>query len=709
MAAQGPGVGEELAMLDRVLHRLVVTDDEKLSPVLDKLLPKLVNMLNTSSRDVRPKVVDVLSHVSKRARPNINIILPCMELLMVCKDVSPTSFAFNFGLLFLEMGLPRCTPAEQGAIAIKIAHGIGRLPRYSTSQTTLLNLFLGALENMPLRSLGNGDTSGSAQLRTEDMIEVTDWFLDIALYPGVLTREGSSYPGISAAGLVRLTLKEKNWPGELLVVRKLAVLRAMRSDLFDPTAVVAPALAAACNPHHEVIKAAEDLLKSISSSDREGKLQRDAGVAGSVLGLVLEGSRPISTSGTESSSTAASVSRSAVPTALAARALTWLEAECPEGTIARALDAVRVVFLALLGGNQGRAGGDANTLPQTLDRANTARLKAAGGRLAAFLAARCPAPTLPLMGPLLLQAVQRVLLEHSGQVVDGNEAGMTTIGTNITASGAGGGRGSVGVTLDPKPGAAVSLQVQVQHTAMLEACYEALASLAARRPEIFAGDTTVPRLLFSELSAKEPVLRVKISAALGALKGALASELWTLLESAAASTEHRSRLCAVEWACDLFPFSSVPARRLCMSLCDDGVTAVRAAATRGLCPPTPFTSVAKATVQLPGGLVEGGMRKASVFHRYPTFSGFVLGALQKDRTSGMGTSVEEAIGPGDGPLDLPPAALARGLDFAMECWREMGVEIDGVAGSVDASSNGQHGHSQTMLLHRSAAIALWHL
>ena len=60
--------------------------------------------------------------------------------------------------------------------------------------------------------------------------------------------------------------------------------------------------------------------------------------------------------------------------------------------------------------------------------------------------------------------------------------------------------------------------MQTQRAAMLEACYEAVASLAVRRPELFSGETSVPRLLFSELSAKEPSLRVKISAALGALK-----------------------------------------------------------------------------------------------------------------------------------------------------------------------------------------------
>ena len=108
----------------------------------------------------------------------------------------------------------------------------------------------------------------------------------------------------------------------------------------------------------------------------------------------------------------------------------------------------------------------------------------------------------------------------------------------------------------------------------------------------------------------QPGLRVKISAALGALKpvyrspavanaaaataAAAASnknnlgdgarqtirqeeadsgwtaELWVLLWSAAASEEHRARLCAIDWAIDLFPFCHVGARRLCVALSGTG-------------------------------------------------------------------------------------------------------------------------------------------
>lgn len=517
----------DIEQLDRVLHRLVVADDAKLSPVLDILLPKLVLKLNGTAPRVRAKVIDVLSHISKRVRPNASIVLPCAGLLAVCKDVPASSFAFNFSLSFLEMGVPRLAPAAQGRIALEIASGISRLAPYSPSSNILLNLLLVVVEHLPLRLLEEAASAQGqaadpeaaalavAELASKDAAVVSDWFLDVCLYPGVLRREGSRYEALSPAGLARLTSKEKEWPAELLTRRKLAVIRALRSDLFSPGAAVCPAVAAAgCSTHHEVLKASEDLLKSLSSSDRHGALQRDAAVASGLLGLVLGGGGGKAPAAAASSAAAGSgaggggegalsSARSPASSALAVRALAWLEAECPEGTAARVPEAVRVSFLALFTGDGSAAGGERAPGAPHHDRANAARFRAAGARLAAFIAARCNAAMLSMVCPLLLQAVQRVLVKHSAP--SKSAAAAAAVG------------GTSGESEAP-PAVGTTLLMQMQHAAMLEACYEAISSLAVRRPELFAGDTSVPRLLFLELSAKEPSLRVKISAALGALK-----------------------------------------------------------------------------------------------------------------------------------------------------------------------------------------------
>lgn len=485
-------VTEEMAMLERVLHRLVITEDAKLAPVLDKLLPKLLRKLNDTPA-VRGKIIDILSHISKRVRPNSSIMLPCAELLQVCRDVSPTSFAFNFSLTFLDMTVLRMTPSEQGIIAAKIARGVSRLQIYSSAQNILLNVMLVVLEHLPLRSEGVASEAVTVvELSPEDSAVVADWFLDVCLYPGILTRKGSQYHGISPAGLTRLTAREKEWPVGLLTRRKLAVIRALKSDLFTPSAAVLPAIAAACDTYHEVVKTAEDLLKSLSSSDRNGALRRDSKIASRIFSIILENSasQRLKSRQAREGPPIPSPLRSPASPALAVRLLAWLETECPEGTAARVPEAVRVSFQALFSGGVSEA---------RHDRTNAARFRAAGARLSAFIAARCNSEALPMVAPLLLQAVQRVL------TMNASRAARMAAGTWTNSE-------------SQAPAIGTSLLMQTQHAEMLEACYETIATLAMRRPAIFSSDTSVPRLLFSELSEKDPSLRVKISAALGALK-----------------------------------------------------------------------------------------------------------------------------------------------------------------------------------------------
>lgn len=221
----------------------------------------------------------------------------------------------------------------------------------------------------------------------------------------------------------------------------------------------------------------------------------------------------------------------------------------------------------------------------------------------------------------------------------------------------------------------------------------------------------------------------------------LKSELWSLLWGAASSPEYRARLCAVGWACDLFEFSDVAARRLCISLCDDKVMAVRSAASRGLHPPTrTSTSYASASES---GTATTVSAEGAASSKHPRFEAFVLGAM---RDEAVPSSLARGGEPGPASLqELPPAALARALDFALQCHKAHGSGSDGKTNSSDeddkkvdivtasegedghkteeavavflsviestlasapSATDGQHGHAQMVLLHRSAAVAL---
>lgn len=181
----------------------------------------------------------------------------------------------------------------------------------------------------------------------------------------------------------------------------------------------------------------------------------------------------------------------------------------------------------------------------------------------------------------------------------------------------------------------------------------------------------------------------------------------------------------MEWACDLFDFSDVAARRLCISLCDDKVTSVRSAASRGLHPPASTATTAAAN---------DDSAKNSTPSAHPSFEAFVLGALRKNAVqavAGSGGAKPASV------QDFPPVALARALDFALECRKaassrgrggdnadlmdddspEDGKEneeavnvflalIEATLMSAPSATDGQHGHAQIVVLHRSAAVAL---
>lgn len=211
----------------------------------------------------------------------------------------------------------------------------------------------------------------------------------------------------------------------------------------------------------------------------------------------------------------------------------------------------------------------------------------------------------------------------------------------------------------------------------------------------------------------------------------LTPELWCLLWGAAASSEHRARLCAVEWACDLFDFSDVAARRLCVTLCDDKVTAVRSAASRGLHPQSRASTTVPAddNAAIATATATASATKSST---HPKFKSFVLGALRDAVPPGSSSPA-----PAPASLqELPPAALARALDFALECHRahhhssgsDGALSVEDVEGggeaenedaiavflsliedtlmSAPSATDGQHSHTQMVLLHRSAAVAL---
>jgi hypothetical protein len=595
---------EDVAALERILHRLAVAEDERLGTVLDKLLPRLIATKLDGSEAVRAQALEVLSHVLRRTKPNALIPLPCLALADVVSSAPPASHSLNFSVVFLEVGMPRMSAVEQGEVALTLVQGLSKHARHSHIQTQLLYIIQGALQafnSPPTPTLASGDVA-----------ELSDWFLDLALWggppPSSAGTGGSALPsptpGMSKSGILRLMHHEPVWGRVDLTRERLSVLRALRRGLLPPAARIRILLPLSCDTRHEIADQAESQLKAIMSSPAATDIAQDSFLASQILRFIV-GEGVLGKPRTDGE-------RCPCPAVLAMRAANFAVGECAGGVVANVVDGARVVFHCLLT----LKAFDIDAMRLDL---NVLKVQAAGARLAAFLCARCPPAKLPAVGGLLLKAVQEFIRRsaaHRGQMLQ-----MAT-------------------------SAAVHMAAEAQEASALESCYEAIASLASSSPSLCSKDTSLLHLLFHEfvgVTQSHPSLRVRISAALGGLRSAfrdpvasspaLEGEVWGLLWTAARNdSEDRARLSALDWAVGVFPFSHPVARHLCAYLSGDSMSAVLSAAERGLAPPLP------------------GMA-------YPSFTSFVEQALADTPCTGLGISAKS----------LSPLALASALEFSTHC------------------------------------------
>lgn len=143
----------DLSSLSRVSHRLAMVDTtEKLSQVLDKLLPRLLMRIGENNHQrqrqhdatsdtsdvlskIHAKLVEMLSHTMKRVRDDQRCLLPCRGILnlLLVQDVKGAlvtkqpvdPFTLNLSLAFLTLGIPRCSmdDLEELLPGLMVLHG----------------------------------------------------------------------------------------------------------------------------------------------------------------------------------------------------------------------------------------------------------------------------------------------------------------------------------------------------------------------------------------------------------------------------------------------------------------------------------------------------------------------------------------------------------------------------------------------------------
>lgn len=205
-------VRSELAALDRVSHRLAMTDADQLSSVLQKLLPRLVLRLLIEHQ--QSKVMGILSHVLKRVREDVSCQLPCDSLLETVQQQHESVLVRQVCVAFLQLGVPRTKEIESILpLLLKVWSSLQEqyligTESLRTQANALALLVLGCVE----RAVDNPvNVTEIRTLLQQNVIAANlyDLFLDALLYnqqqaPQTPTTSTIPPEGLSQAGVQRL-------------------------------------------------------------------------------------------------------------------------------------------------------------------------------------------------------------------------------------------------------------------------------------------------------------------------------------------------------------------------------------------------------------------------------------------------------------------------------------------------------------------------
>ncbi|KAG1660153.1 hypothetical protein FOA52_007810 [Chlamydomonas sp. UWO 241] len=655
---------DEVAGLDRVLTRLATTEDTNLEKVLLKLVPLVISKLATTHDAVRKKVLEILSHVNKRVKGQPSIKLPVAELLpMVSLEPAPgaphappadqLAMVRSFALVYLEMAFERA-PADARLEALSPLL-VGLSSRPPQHRAICLRLSISALEALAGTSTSaalalpaavsatatTADPGSSASAAHEKAREAAlakypflgvpadrDLFLEhvlkfllyqprssvskaqtplqaaaaAAATPAAATAaEEPACPGLSILDMKMLEEKGGTAP-EVLPKRKagLVGLLAAASAGLGANAVLLPLIAGATDPAAVVSTRCDELLKRVCGLD-SGKPSvdlEDAALVGRLMRMFhgnAEGTVRHDGLAVEARTQAAS-------TPVATRLMSLF---------------VRSIAAA-------------NAFPATVQtvseciygpRSNV-RLKQQGMEFAVWVFKHADLNHLKAMGPGMLTGLLASLEEGD------RKEDMASL-------------------------------------AMRGFAYQAVGSMAQRLPALLSGRTDVAQMFFRAVSEEPSGLRATVAEATSALAGAFkaeqlsreqADELEALLLSSIASHKDTVRVCAVQWANRLFPFTHAPARYVCVLATGDPKHEVREEGLRGLRlhPSQQATALALQAKQLGEGGVPGAATAAA-----PTVQlRDLLVCLRKNNA---------ALFAGSGPgrsLALPPKAFVALLQLA---------------------------------------------
>ena len=262
----------DLQQIERVFLKLaLIQTDEDLQKFLERFLAPLVIKLNSTDEQVHQKLIELFTHLNKRVIDRPNISIPLSQLFHRFQQDNLPNRVINFLLIYIRMGLSRCTPAKKSEIFPVIAQSLKG--KASNIQGNLLQFLVPMLANVQF--IGVSD-SGYTQLpfAWESFEDIKSHLIEYLYYylilPYNIERYGTaSPPGFCTKAMNSLKANSNTLPvGDALEQVKLSILQFLTTECFKQHSDTFLLLVAASgDPRVKVKEKAESILKKVPLPD----------------------------------------------------------------------------------------------------------------------------------------------------------------------------------------------------------------------------------------------------------------------------------------------------------------------------------------------------------------------------------------------------------------------------------------------------------
>jgi len=252
----------DLELLERVLMRLAIAENDQLEKQLNSLLVPVLSKLLSGNEQVRAKVLEILGHINKRVKPLPQVQLPLKGLLEQYTSPDSTAFLLNFSVIYLDMAFGRASVEDRVDAVPSLLNGISSKP--SNQQDTIMHMVTSVIEKIPVP---NKDEDKELKFpfakNPADSIVILDFWLVLLLATPQDPKEPEYVPpGMSIKSYKRILQRLPN--ADLLRARKLGVLEFLaKGRVFSDAQILPHLIVASCDNHHLVQRQGEDGIKRV--------------------------------------------------------------------------------------------------------------------------------------------------------------------------------------------------------------------------------------------------------------------------------------------------------------------------------------------------------------------------------------------------------------------------------------------------------------